>query len=320
MINVKDATFYFSLDDTVNELRFAMTSHYQVSKEELNSHPFMRILRNQDALTIYDAVYKYGREFLCGTSHWGSHHLEALKVLDLSDQPIERLCPTQYLVSRESPLGKQVVDNFSISVEDVKAGRYNIMANTNWFYDELATLLRTSGQTPSPPTYNSQPKRVIIPATTQSPPSHDPNKILGISFASSPDGSSYSPARSPIPVENMQEGVDVRGITTNTLIISFLWFLSNLVYPERNPTKPRPSFNMLPDYIKFSLFMTSLSSVNDGSGWKTRFSQSGRQWVPTGGAPLMTIEVQIVFLGSLMIGETKYTQAYAFRNPCTRSW
>jgi hypothetical protein len=33
-------------------------------------------------------------------------------------------------------------------------------------------------------------------------------------------------------------------------------------------------------------------SINDGSGWKIRFSKTYSQWVRTGGAPLFTIEVR----------------------------
>jgi hypothetical protein len=277
-----------------------MTTHYHVSQEELNSHPLMR-LRSPGSLTIYEAALKQGRLFLCSTSGWSEYHLEALKVLDFGNQSVERLCPAQFIVSRESPLGSQVLDNFSLSVDDVKAGRYNMMSVTNWFYDELATLLRTSSQTSSPPVQNARPRRVIAPSTGPSPPQYEPGTILSMSFSSTSD-TSFSPARSSVQSDSIQENVDVREIVTNNLIVSFLSLLSNIAYPERNPTKPRPSFNMLPDRIKFSLFGTSLTSVNDGSGWKTRFSQSGRQWVSTGGAPLITIEVQ--FLNALMDRQT----------------
>lgn len=256
----------------------------------------MNVLRNPDALTIYGCAVKYGRMFLCSTSAWSERHLEALKALDLKDQRVERLCPAQFIVSRESPLGRQVVDNFSISIEDVKAGRYNMMAVTNWFYDELATLLRTGAKTPSPPVQNARPRPVAIASTIQNPSQYDNDTIMGMSFPSSSDGSLFSPVMSPIRKDNIEETGDVREVVTNNLVVSFLSLLSNLAYPERNPLKTRPSFNILPDNIKFSLFRTSLTSVNDGSGWKTRFSQSGRQWVSTGGAPLITVEVHIVFV------------------------
>jgi hypothetical protein len=226
--------------------------------------------------------------------------LEALKALDLRDQPVERLCPAQFIVSMESPLSRQVVDNFSVSTDDVKAGRYSMMAVTNWFYDELATLLRTGAKTPSPPVQNTGPRRVAIASTVHSPSQYDGDAIMGMSFPSSSDGSLFSPATSPIRKDNIEETGDVREVVTNNLIVSFLSLLSNFAYPERNPIKTRPTFNMLPDNIKFSLFGTSLTSVNDGSGWKTRFSQSGRQWVSTGGAPLITIEVQFLSINSLM--------------------
>jgi hypothetical protein len=88
------------------------------------------------------------------------------------------------------------------------------------------------------------------------------------------------------------DNVDVREVATNNMVVAFMSILANLAYPERNPTKQRPEFNALPDSIKFTLYGTLLTSVNDGSGWRTRFSKSGKQWVTTGGAPLMTIKVQ----------------------------
>jgi hypothetical protein len=275
-----------------------MATHYHVPPEQLESHPSMVHLRKPSALTIYGAAYQFSREFLCSTSSWGTRHIEALKVLDFNDQPVERLCPTQFLVTRDSALGKQIIEHFSLSTVDVKAGRYNIMAATNSFYDELATLLCTSAKTPSPPSYHSRPRRVVPSATIHSPPQYDPDTILGTSFQSSSSGESYIPGKSPPRRNNIEEPDHLLEITTNNLIISFLSLLSNFAYPERNPTKARPRFNLSPDSIKFSLYGTTLSSWNDGSGWKTRFSQTGGQWVGTGGAPLITIEVQIVWTGT----------------------
>lgn len=126
------------------------------------------------------------------------------------------------------------------------------------------------------------------------PPNKNSDAILGMSLST--DDSNYNPTGSPRR-GTAREEVDIREIVTNNMIVAFLSILGNLAYPERNPTKPRPEFNALPDAIKFTLFGTSLSSENDGSGWKMRFSRSEKQWVSTGGAPLITIEVQsLLFL------------------------
>jgi hypothetical protein len=79
------------------------------------------------------------------------------------------------------------------------------------------------------------------------------------------------------------------------MIKDFVATLSMLPYPEVNPRKPRPKFDMRPDYIKFVLMGSLLKSENNGSGWMYRFSQRRRQWVATGGAPLITIQVPPVF-------------------------
>src|SRR5271169_2699495 len=76
------------------------------------------------------------------------------------------------------------------------------------------------------------------------------------------------------------------------MIVNFLHFLSNLAYPDKNPTQPRPEFSGKPDCLRFPLGGYLITSVNDGSGWKMRFSRSGNQWVPTGKVPLITIEAR----------------------------
>jgi len=91
---------------------------------------------------------------------------------------------------------------------------------------------------------------------------------------------------------------DVQEVVTNSMIIAFLQVISTLRYNEFNPVKPRPVFSMLPDHIKFVLMGASLTSENDGSGWKTRWSRSGRQYVNSGGAPLLTVKVRSRFLSS----------------------
>lgn len=256
----------------------------------------MDIVRKPDSLTIFGAAYKEGRDFLCSTSGWSSKHLEALKVVLFQNFPLHRLCPASYIIPATSDLAQQVINAFSVSAEDVKAGRYDMLSYTNWFYNELSILLRTDRKTPSPIVKDAQPRRNMAPFAYVSPPDKNSDSIFGMSLGSSTDDSNYNPIGSPRR-GTAREEVDIREIVTNNMIVAFLSILGNLAYPERNPMKPRPEFNTLPDAIKFTLFGTSLSSENDGSGWKMRFSRSEKQWVSTGGAPLITIEVQyLLFL------------------------
>jgi hypothetical protein len=271
-----------------------MAHHYDISQDELQTHPIMKILRKPDALSLYETAYKEGRDFLRSTSGWSSKHLEALRVVQFSNFPVHRLCPAWCIVLPTSSPAQQVIKAFSVSAEDVKAGRYDMLSSTYWFYNELSTLLRTDRKTPSPVLRDAQPRANMAPFVYVSPPDKNSDSILGMSFGSSTDDSNYSPMRSP--QRETREEVDTREIVTNNMIVAFLSILGNLAYPERNPTKTRPEFNALPDAIRFTLCGASLTSENDGSGWKMRFSRSEKQWVSTGGAPLITIEVRSLFI------------------------
>jgi len=78
---------------------------------------------------------------------------------------------------------------------------------------------------------------------------------------------------------------------TNNMIVAFATILSNLAYPVKNPMQHRPEFNAKPDNLILVLMGGQITSINDGSGWLTRYSKTYNQWVHTGGAPLIMIEV-----------------------------
>lgn len=176
-------------------------------------------------------------------------------------------------------------------------GHYNMDSITSWFFDELAHLLRTDKKTSLLIITDLKPKRSLAPFTYVSPPNRKLDSALGMAFSEDPQRASYSPATSSLRQRSKEE-IDVREVVTNNMIIAFMSILSNMAYPERKPTQPRPVFNAMPDNIRFVLNGHHLSSVNGGSGWKTRFSQSEKQWVQTGGAPLLTLEVRSLTLFS----------------------
>ena len=60
---------------------------------------------------------------------------------------MERICPTNFEVSSTSELGEKVKRAFSITEDDIKAGRYPVTDFTWWFYSELV-LLRTGQENP----------------------------------------------------------------------------------------------------------------------------------------------------------------------------
>jgi hypothetical protein len=81
------------------------------------------------------------------------------------------------------------------------------------------------------------------------------------------------------------------------MVIAFLDILTTLAFPDFNPVKERVEVNEWPDSIKIVLNGTALTSINNGSAYKMRWSNTGNQWVTTGGAPIFTIEVRSIFLG-----------------------
>jgi hypothetical protein len=81
------------------------------------------------------------------------------------------------------------------------------------------------------------------------------------------------------------------------MVIAFLDILTTLAFPDFNPVKERVEVNEWPDSIKIVLNGTALTSINDGSEYKMRWSNTVNQWVTTGGAPIFTIEVRSIFLG-----------------------
>jgi hypothetical protein len=291
--------------------------HYDITASELENHPDLPILRHPDTLSLYYATKLLERRFLCSTSSWSGVHLRALKVLQFVDLPLDRICPSTYIVDETSEVAQIVRTTLSLPPREVMARRYSQRSLEAQFYNQLAVLLRTTQHSPSPRSnQNAIIARRRSTATTSlavpqlttslavSPPDQEGDTILGMSFRSEDSGSSYYPSQtSPQSPRNDSSDapastalLQVREIVTNSLIIAFLEVVSSIIYPEYNPVKPKPEFNVSPDHIKLVLMGSALTSENDGSGWKMRWSKSGGQYVSTGGAPLVTVEVRSRFL------------------------
>jgi hypothetical protein len=233
-----------------------MDPHYHISENELESHPSMRLLRDGNALTIYESAFKYGRDFLCNTSGWTTTHLQALKVFEFRDLPIHRLCPASYAIPSDSALAQQVRNAFALSPEAVKAGQHDMMSITSWFYSGLSILLRTDRKTSSPGVKDTAPKRLLAPVTFLSPHNEDPDNTLGTSFTSTSDGSSYSPMASP-QCKCIDNGNDVREVATNNMVGAFISILSNL--PTRKETPQNYVLNSMHCLIASISHFTGLS-------------------------------------------------------------
>jgi len=93
----------------------------------------------------------------------------------------------------------------------------------------------------------------------------------------------------------MEHVEDTREIVSNNLLVAFLSLLSDIVHRINDPTKPRPEFNACPERLKFLLAGGEVTSENNGSGWKMRFSKTTNQWVRTGVAPIISLECKRIF-------------------------
>src|SRR5438477_6026035 len=111
----------------------AMAPHYYIRQNEMESHPDMALLREEETLPLHKAAHRLGRAFLCSTSGWTSKHTDALKVLQFRNFPLERLCPATYIIPETSDLAQKVRNAFSLSAEDAKASRYDSMSITSRF-------------------------------------------------------------------------------------------------------------------------------------------------------------------------------------------
>jgi hypothetical protein len=279
-------------------------AHFQVNDKEIAQHNFLPIIRNAvRPNTLHDAIAYDGRKvdegdsvpvsFVTSTSSWHVLHLIVLHVLLLENLPLERIFPSRYLIPELHPLASQVRECFALPREAVKRGAYGIdQPLTYQFYSQLSDLLRTGAKTPSPPTKNTEP-RLVSSATQVNSESGLPGTILSTSVGSS-SGSSYLTSNRSLPDSPRdlnEDAEDTNEIVTNHMIFCFTSILSNILYSVKNPAQPRPEIFIRPDNLILMLMGFGFRSINDGSGWKTRFSKTQNQWVKTGGAPLFTFEV-----------------------------
>lgn len=272
-------------------------AHNNVPREEIERNPVHSTLNAKRPLSIMTAACNTKESFFASTSSWGPDHLDALRVLLFDNLPLSRIYPSPFQISHNSRVAKEVERAFNLSTDDVKAGRFSIHDNFYTFYSELSLLLRTDRKTPSQIVKETTPKQHVpffnVSASEQSRYLNTGMSLSDssrIPFYISPIKSSKRRSRDSEQI--VLDNVNAREAVSNNLMIAFFRALSNIVYPQVDPTQPRPEFNAYPDSIPFLLYGDLLTSINDGSGWKTRFSKSENQWVHTGGAPLITLKVR----------------------------
>lgn len=278
--------------------------HRTVHENEITNSQYFPLIRDRPApRTLFDAIANDGQvllpnptpiSFIVSTSNWDVLHLRILHVHCLSDLPLSRIYPQAYTVNESSDLASRVRALFGLAKDKVKSGFFDLMETTHPFYSELSFLLRTNQKTPSPPTRTDRPRPGVISAPSR-PVNGPSDTILASSFPDSSTGSTFSYGSSGDTRGLADSGdklADTTEVVTNNMIVAFTTILSNMAYPVKNPLQPRPEFNAKPDNFTLMLLGAEITSINDGSGWKTRFSKTYNQWVRTGGAPLFTIEVR----------------------------
>ena len=298
-------TFLLFLNPLFTSLLISLTrmDHCKIEEAEIINSPYLSIIRDgPPPRSLFDAIAYNGQvlppnsipvSFLVSTSNWDSLHLRVLHVHCLNDLPLARIFPPAYMISEKSTLALRVDQLFGLPRDRVKSGLFDLMEINHSFYAELSFLLRTDQKTPSPIIKTDRPRSAIISAYRRSL-GGPPDTILGSSFPDSSSGSAFSYGSSgEIGAQSnvVSELTDTTEVVTNNMVIAFLTTLSNLAYPTKTPSQSRPEFNAKPDNFSLVLMGTQITSINDGSGWKTRFSKTYNQWVRTGGAPLITLEV-----------------------------
>ena len=278
--------------------------HCHIDEEEIANSPYLRLIRDSPApATLFDAIANDGQvlppnpkpvSFIVSTSNWDVLHLRVLHVHCLNDLPLSRIFPQAYAIPVESDVALRVQNLFALSKDKVKSGFFDAAEQTNPFYSELSFLLRTNQKTLLLPLESTTRQNMMLsrPHSIVAPP----DTILASSFGDSTSGSMFSYGSSGDPTDPSlgDNSNDTTEVVTNNMIVAFLSILSNVAYPMKNPPQCRPEFNAKPDNFTLILMGASLTSINDGSGWKIRFSKTYNQWVRTGGAPLITLEVQLL--------------------------
>jgi hypothetical protein len=278
--------------------------HRSITENEITHSPFFPVIHDGEVpKTIFEALFYDGKilplntkpvAFRVSTSNWDTVHLKVLNVVCLGDLPLSRIFPQAHMIPETSELAVRVQGLFGLAKDEVKRGSFDETDITRPFYSELSFLLGTFHQTPSPP-----PPRIHRPrpGAMSAPPRSVvgvPDTILSGSFPDSSSGSTFSYDSPPDTTarESLDEQLtDSSEVVTNNMIVAFASILSYLAYPVKNPLQDRPMFNAKPDSFTLLLQGAEIKSINDGSGWKMRFSKGGNQWVRKGGAPLISLEV-----------------------------
>ena len=107
-----------------------MTPHYYVSQEEIQEHPSYRYLDHGTAPSLVERSINSKEEFFCNTLGWDTMHIASFRALLFKDLPLDRICPSSYIISTTSTLAERVKETFGVPSNEAKTGQYNITSIT----------------------------------------------------------------------------------------------------------------------------------------------------------------------------------------------
>ena len=236
-------------------------------------------------------------DFLESTSTWNQRHIIAFRMLDFNDLPLHYLYPQTYYPTADDPVIVKVEQLFILSQDEIRQGNFDMVQTgaAFSFYQAIQDCLRTQQKTPSPPQVPTRPQRVSQPQS----PVHQYN-------LSSSSGSSFLPSISSVHVISVNPtNEDKTEAVTNILVITYLYLLAALENTTKEASSRKKvlfryvhpvialinSLSAHHDHFVVMVEGKACGSENDGSGWRSRWSQSGGQWVKSGQIPLCSIEV-----------------------------
>ena len=270
------------------------------SADEMIRHESRDLIRKSDPKSIRGNALVFP-DFLESTSTWSQRHIIAFHMLDFNDLPIDCLYPQMYYPPTDDPVIVEVERLFTLSKDDIRQGKVGRVATgpAFSFYRTLQDCLRTQQKTPSPPQVPTRPQR----SSQQRVPIHQ----YTVSDSSS---SSFLPSMSSMDATILNPTSEDKSETvSNFLVINYLYLLADL---ENEANETSAGKCVLFRFIQSSFLSDSISanhdhftvtvegkpcgSENDGAAWRSRWSESTRQWVKSGQIPLCSLEVNILIL------------------------
>jgi hypothetical protein len=230
--------------------------------QDITNHQWRQVIEKSQPNSISANALVFP-DFLESTSTWNQRHIISFRMLDFNDIHISSMYPTSFYPSETDPVVQNVKKLFFLNRQDVRKGNFDITAigAAFSFYKTLQDCLRTQQKTPSPN------------QITAHPPSR-PHSAVATHHHTVSDSSSSSflPSTNSGSLSTTNSTGDKTETVSNILITHVNWSAEQ-------------------DHFAVMVEGKACGSENDGSGWRSRWSESTGQWVKSGRFPLCSIEV-----------------------------